>query len=190
MLCDICKKNEATIHIKEMHNNKWTSLNLCAECAKKNDLEATPDMAESDITKMLIGLGKALEEQGKSIKQNLKKEQKTAEQQLPDIPNCPICNWSVIDIKNNHGKFGCPTCYSHFRELTEQAFSKIQRAAVHTGKRPANAPNTALATYEYTLAAMEKAMAQYIADEDYESAAKLRDGIARMKQKYAETGSI
>lgn len=172
-----------------MHNNKWTSLNLCAECAKKNDLEAHAQMAEADITKMLIGLGKALEEQGKSIQHNSNKE-KQREQKLPDIANCPICDWSVADVRDNHGKFGCPACYNHFKDLTEQTFAKIQKGPVHTGKRPANSSDADTASYEYTLAVLEKAMAKYIAEEDYESAAKLRDGIARMKQKYAETGSI
>ena len=190
MLCDICKKNEATIHIKEMHNNKWTSLNLCAECAKKNDLEAHAGMAEADITKMLIGLGKALEEQGKSIQKKSHQDNQQREQNLPDIANCPICDWSVSDIRDNHGKFGCPVCYSHFKDLTDQTFAKIQKGPAHTGKRPANAPDTDAAAYEYTLAVLKKTMAKYIAEEDYESAAKLRDGIARMKQKYAETGSI
>ena len=188
MLCDICKKNEATIHIKEMHNNKWTSLNICAECAKKNDLEAHAGMEEADITKMLIGLGKAIEEQNKNSAQPEKSVEK--EPPLPEIADCPICGWSVKDIRKHHGKFGCPVCYTHFNVLSEQAFSKIQKGPAHTGKRPANAPDTDLAAYEYTLAVLEKAMAKYIADEDYESAAKLRDGIALMKQNFAETGSI
>ena len=53
MLCDICKKNEATIHIKEMHHGKWTSLNLCAECAKNNNLDTPPgDAPQLDIARL------------------------------------------------------------------------------------------------------------------------------------------
>ena len=36
MLCDKCKKNEATVHIKEFHNNKCTDLHLCQECASQH----------------------------------------------------------------------------------------------------------------------------------------------------------
>ncbi|MBO5899938.1 MAG: hypothetical protein J6Q80_04310, partial [Lentisphaeria bacterium] len=60
MLCDICKKNEATIHIKEMHNNKWTSINLCAECAKKSE-EVGSGPAGMDLAQMFLELGKAVQ---------------------------------------------------------------------------------------------------------------------------------
>ena len=35
MLCDNCKKNEATIHIKEVHDGKVVASNLCADCARE-----------------------------------------------------------------------------------------------------------------------------------------------------------
>ena len=37
MLCDNCKKNEATIHIKEVHDGKITTSNLCGDCAKAKE---------------------------------------------------------------------------------------------------------------------------------------------------------
>ena len=43
MLCDICKKNEATVHIKEFHNGQCETHHLCAECAgKKDDADELP----------------------------------------------------------------------------------------------------------------------------------------------------
>ena len=74
MLCDICKKNEATIHIKEMHNNEWTSINICAECAKKKDLEAHAGMDEEEITKMLMNLTTLLGGQAANQKKMLQKQ--------------------------------------------------------------------------------------------------------------------
>ena len=189
MLCDICKKNEATIHIKEMHNNKWTSLNLCAECAKKNNLDAAGDVPQIDIAKMLVGLGKALEEQTKN---NAAAKQNDAEKRipLPDIPNCPICNWGVEDIQKNPGKLGCPACYTAFNEMIERTFKNIQKGDCHIGKRPKNAPDTGYDSYKYTLAILQKLLAQHVADENYEEAAKLRDAIERMKTHFAETGAL
>ena len=37
MLCDNCKKNEATIHIKEVHDGKVVASNLCADCAREKE---------------------------------------------------------------------------------------------------------------------------------------------------------
>ena len=50
MLCQICHKNTATIHIKEFVNGQQKSLNICAECAAvnshDNDLFAGFNIAE------------------------------------------------------------------------------------------------------------------------------------------------
>ncbi len=183
MLCDICKKNEATIHIKEMHDNKWTSINLCAECAKKNNLDASPDTPGVDITQMLIGLGKALEAQGKK---NIPTHQHSAKpENLPVMSNCPICDWSVADINKNHGKLGCPACYCHFGELLENSIAKIQKGTSHVGKNPLNAPQNEYARFQYTLAILEQTLAKHVAGEQYTEAAKVRDAIAGLKESFA-----
>ena len=171
-----------------MHNNKWTSLNLCAECAKKNNLDAaSADAPQMDIAKMLVGLGKALEEQSKN---NSSAEENKKQQALPDIPNCPICNWGVKDIRDNPGKLGCPACYTAFNEMVERTFKTIQKGDCHIGKRPKNAPDTSRASHQYTLAILEKLLAQHIADENYEEAAKMRDAIAKMKESISRNGGI
>ena len=57
MLCQICHKNTATIHIKEFINGQQKSLNICAECAavnsQDNDLFSGFNIAElfMDISK-------------------------------------------------------------------------------------------------------------------------------------------
>ena len=35
MLCDVCKKQEAVVHITKIENGQRTDMHLCAECAKK-----------------------------------------------------------------------------------------------------------------------------------------------------------
>ena len=39
MVCDICKKNPATIHIQEIAGNEKKNLHLCQECAQKKAQE-------------------------------------------------------------------------------------------------------------------------------------------------------
>ena len=131
MLCDICKKNEATIHIKEMHNNKWTSINLCAECAKMNELKETGEIG-IDLAQMFLELGKAAKKQQENAEKNA-----PAEEQKDDMPPCPICSWTQSDIRKNNGKFGCPVCYTHYKEMAEQTFRSIQKGPAHIGKHAA-----------------------------------------------------
>ena len=45
MLCDDCKKNEASFHYKESINNVFNEIHLCHECAKKkNFYDPTQDL--------------------------------------------------------------------------------------------------------------------------------------------------
>ena len=39
MLCQICKANPATIHIQEIANGEATTLHICAECARKRNID-------------------------------------------------------------------------------------------------------------------------------------------------------
>ena len=52
MLCDNCKKNEATIHIKEVHDGKVVASNLCADCAreKEESIQDTEAVEEESLS--------------------------------------------------------------------------------------------------------------------------------------------
>ena len=50
MLCEICGKNEATIHIEEITDGKSKTLHLCGECMAKN-----PSLGGVDINAFNLG---------------------------------------------------------------------------------------------------------------------------------------
>ena len=58
MLCDNCKKNEATILIREIRNGKAVSLNLCAECARKKEEAGELNSLGFNLAEMLFDFGK------------------------------------------------------------------------------------------------------------------------------------
>lgn len=180
MLCDICKKNEATIHIKEMHNNQWKSINLCAECAKINESGMNPP--ELDITNMLLNITKAVNKKSSSPKTPAPPAPQNAEQ-MP-LVHCPVCNWSQEDIRKNNGKLGCPSCYKSFSSILNQVLSDIQKGTVHTGKQSSKATRSGRMTFNYKLSTLEKRLAGHIANEQYEDAAKVRDAIRDLKEQY------
>ena len=184
MLCDICKKNEATIHIKEMHNNQWKSINLCAECAKLNESAITPP--ELDITNMLLNITKAVKKKsGSPQKSAAATEQQSAKS--VQMMHCPVCNWSQEDIRKNNGKLGCPSCYKSFSTVLNQVLSDIQKGTVHIGKKAENAGKPDKMTYNYQLSTLEKRLASHIANEEYEDAAKVRDAIRDLKEQFRQT---
>lgn len=183
MLCDHCKKNEATIHIKEMHNNQWKSINLCAECAKI--FESNAGIPSLDITNMLLNITKAAKQ-----KTPAKKPQPPAapvQESKEQLFHCPVCNWSQEDIRKNNGKLGCPACYKTFSTILLQVLSDIQKGTVHTGKRLDNSEETDKTVYNYKLSTLEKLLAGHIANEEYEDAAKVRDAINDLKAKYRKS---
>ena len=183
MLCDICKKNEATIHIKEMHNNQWKSINLCAECAKLN--ESAIPTPELNITNMLLNITKAVNKKGgASPKPAPAPEQQSAKN--VQMMHCPVCNWSQEDIRKNNGKLGCPSCYKSFSTVLNQVLSDIQKGTVRIGKKADNAGKPDKMTYNYQLSTLEKRLASHIANEEYEDAAKVRDAIRDLKAQFRQ----
>ena len=61
MLCDNCKKNEATIHIKEVHDGKVVASNLCADCAREKEEKGELGSLGFNLAEVLFNLGKLTE---------------------------------------------------------------------------------------------------------------------------------
>ena len=109
MLCDICKKNEATIHIKEVHDGKISASNLCADCAAEKEKKGELGALGFNLAEVLFNLGKIAE---KSISSTTPP---TAEKG-PE-KTCPACGWTLEKLRHAGGRLGCPTCYQTFEPL-------------------------------------------------------------------------
>lgn len=171
MLCDKCHHNEATIHIREMRNNQWTTVNLCAECAGKLENEGALGQLGFNLAEMLLKLG-----------QNADKKPEESAPKPPDFPPCPNCRWTVAKINETGGKLGCPECYRHFMPLLEGVFSRVQRGAVHIGKRPDPAGPAGVKALQFELDKLNKELKTAILREEYERAATCRDRIKKLRQ--------
>ena len=90
-----------------MHNGKWTSINLCDDCAKKNAADI-PGIEISGIVSAVEKLQNAADLKSKKAAQPVPAD---------SMPPCPSCNWSETDIRKNNGKLGCPGCYMHFSPI-------------------------------------------------------------------------
>ena len=86
MICEICKKKEATVQYTEVVDNKIIKMNLCEECAKKKGVTIKAPFTISDLLAGLADLSLRAEEDVKST--------------------CPGCGLSYIDFRKT-GRLCC-----------------------------------------------------------------------------------
>ena len=172
MLCDNCKKNEATVHIKEFHNGKCESHHLCAECAGKKEQQGEFGTLGFKLSEILFNTAEAISKKSG--------EEKISEKE--DVTVCPVCQWDTGKIRESGGRIGCPECYKVFAPVLAEALTKIQRGTVHLGKHPAQKDGNDYGRLRQELIRLQTQLAELVAAEEYEKAAVCRDRIIAVKQ--------
>ena len=178
MLCDNCKKREATIHIKEVRNGKCISTNLCAECAKEKELAGGLGAFGFNLAEVIFNVGNANKE-GNS------------QSQIPDEETnnkivCQECGWSLEKMRRSGGKLGCQECYSVFGKWVKMAIDQVQRGEVHLGKRPGKRKRS-VSGIKLELDKLQLQLAKAVSAEEYEKAALFRDRINLLKKELGST---
>ncbi len=164
MLCDKCKKNEATTYYKSNINGQITEQHLCSECAKEAGITGGftwLDTGFPTFGSMLSGL---FGDPVKSI----------GEPASSDV--CPTCHTTMDEIART-GKVGCADCYGTFSGMLMPYIRRIHGNANHTGRTPSRvtvSPNKKIRQLEQELAAV-------IAAQKYERAAEIRDELKQLK---------
>ncbi len=175
MLCDRCKKNEATIHIETIHNGKRVKTNLCAECAKLEE-------AKGALAALGFNLAEVL------FQKMTNKSAAPAEVQKEDPASaviCPVCHWTLEKIKSHNGQLGCPNCYQAFAPMIEDVIGKVQKGSSHAGKRP-DVVRAGQGADQMELRKQKSLLADLLRREEYEDAARCRDEIRRLEKKLAK----
>ena len=172
MLCQHCKKHEATTHIKTMINGKYEEYRLCPECAH----ELGYDTMFSDFSTDFGGL--------------LSSFFSNALPAISGATHCKSCGSTLNDIKRT-GKVGCAECYDTFFSELLPTIRSIHGNTEHKGKQPgvieytvnedtkkADEPATPA---EDKIKSLRDELKQAIADENFERAAQLRDEIKELE---------
>lgn len=175
MLCDVCKKNEATIHIKEIHGGETHTSNLCAACASEKEKNGELCSLGFNLAEMLCNFGK--------IPFPAKLQQETPSE--PAVV-CQKCGWTVEKVRTFGGQLGCPHCYTVFAPMIAEAIKNLHRGPVHLGKRPQSVPQDSRAALEAELANRKRELDALIKREEYEEAAVCRDRIKQLKAQLEE----
>jgi len=172
MLCTICKKEKANIHIQEITDKGKISLHLCTNCAIAKGI-INHNNHEIDISNMIGELSTNLADQ---LKNNF--FHKTDQSNLPS--QCPACGMNAEKIKNE-GRLGCPQCYKTFEKFIIPIIKSMHHSLQHKGKIGTITDNTQILEQKQKQKSLEKLQLQLehaIKNEAYEKAAKIRDKIS------------
>ena len=120
MLCDVCGKNPATVHLTEIIDDQMNELHLCEECAREKSAAMEQQFGLSDL---LAGMAEVSKPSAKEL-------------ETPAV-KCPTCGLSYADFKKI-GRLGCGECYTVFRKYLAPLLKRIHGSTQHSGKSPLN----------------------------------------------------
>lgn len=191
MLCEQCKKREATVRYVEVVNGVKTEHNLCGHCAAQLDIGQFSAVFEGEMSlaKLLSGLLGIQDTENR-------------DKRLADVV-CPTCKTTYEEFVEG-SRFGCADCYSVFGPLLGENIRHLQGSEKHVGKRPGyimraeaarveaakaddnlsgegNGPVSSL-TNEERIRLLQARLKDALRREDYEDAAVLRDEIRKLKE--------
>lgn len=179
MICDVCKKKKATVHLTEIVDGKMAEMHICEDCAKERSVQMEQQFGLADLLAGLSDFGKQIKTEEKSKLQ------------------CPHCSLSYEDFRK-FGRLGCSECYNAFRAHLSSLLKKIHGSNQHLGKKPAGKPVVATvtsapkasvaktATKEDGLQELKTKLQQAVFSENFEQAAILRDKIRILEKKEKE----
>ncbi len=154
MTCDVCKQNQATVFLTQIVDGKMQKVNLCEACSKEKGVTDPTGFALADL---LLGLG-AAQEIDKS----------------GGVNKCPGCGFSQADFKKT-GRLGCAVCYDTFSEALDTLIKGMHKGTEHRGKVPSRLARSI--EREQQLKELQRELRKAVSDENYETAAQLRDQI-------------
>ncbi len=163
MKCDICHKNEATIHYTEIVHNQMIKMNICEGCAQEKGVGIPSPFSISDL---LSGLA----------------ELDTETASFAD-PVCPCCGLSLSSFRKC-GRLGCSECYETFKDSLMSLLQTIHKNTKHKGKRFRSVPRqgTKKVMPEDKIKQLKEALHKAVEKEEYEHAAELRDQIKELEK--------
>lgn len=204
MLCEHCRKREATVKYVEVVNGVRTEHNFCTQCAGHVDMGHYSALFEGEfpLGRLLSGLLGMQDQEPETGK-------------ISGVV-CPTCKTTYEEFVKD-SRFGCPDCYSVFDPLIGENIRRLQGSERHVGKRPkgyraaqetGNAvkkirpgvpsgtaasqagepdPEQNMRSAEETVRRLKSELRDAVRVEDYERAAGLRDEIRRLEEEQANT---
>ena len=160
MICDVCKTNESTVFLTQIVEGKMQKVNLCETCSKEKGV-ARPHGLCPGRSAARPGRGAGDRAAAGGVAQR-----------------CPACGFSQADFKKT-GRLGCAQCYETFGEGLDLAAEG--HAQGHRPRREVPARISRILEQENAMKTLQRDLQQAVANENYESAAQLRDQIRQLE---------
>ena len=138
-------------------------VNLCDGCSKEKGVQDPTGFALADL---LLGIGAAEEIEKGSPTQK-----------------CPVCGFTQADFKKT-GRLGCSACYQAFTEGLTTLLKAMHKGTEHVGKLPQRAHHQM--QMNDRMRALTADLQKAVAEENYETAASLRDQIKKLEHGIAD----
>ena len=128
MLCDNCKKNEATVHMTRVVNGKKSERHLCNACAKQQGedfggqgfMNFGPSLWDNDFFTNDFFTNSLYPDSLLNPRQETR---------------CSQCGMTFSDF-NQTGKFGCDHCYEAFEVQIAPLVRRLQGSLNYEGRVP------------------------------------------------------
>ncbi len=163
MLCDICKKTEATVHLTQIVEGKILKVDMCEGCSKAKGVQ---DSAAFSLAELLAGFAPAAQPE-------------EAQAEGPGV-QCPTCGMTQADFKKL-GRFGCADCWVAFEDGLGPLLKAMHKGDRHVGKVPGKAAHTLVINDR--IQELSEHLQKAIRGEQYEEAAGIRDEIRTLEAK-------
>ncbi|MDP3732820.1 MAG: UvrB/UvrC motif-containing protein [Candidatus Omnitrophota bacterium] len=171
MLCDVCGKNPATVHLTEIIDDSMNELHLCEQCAHQKSLQMEQHFGLSDL------LGGLAEFEKPATKE------KDAAVQI----KCANCGLTYADFKKI-GRLGCSECYDTFRKYLGPLLKKVHGSILHFGKFPFKVAK--VSDKRGDLQALRNQLQKVIESEAFEEAARIRDQIKELEKSKSQNKEL
>ncbi|HAE62769.1 MAG TPA: hypothetical protein DCG38_10655 [Eubacteriaceae bacterium] len=168
MLCDNCKKRQASIHITKIINGEKREVHLCEQCTSLEQIGDNVLNFKNFITNFT------------NLDDGLKKNYGQINE-----PACDHCGMTYEMFKK-YGKFGCEHCYDAFEPMISPMIKRMQGKDVHIGKIVNNGGEDIRKKRE--IEELNQKLRIAVEKEAYEQAAVYRDMIKELSKEIEKKG--
>ncbi len=163
MLCQICNKKNATVHLTEIINDQMTEIHLCEACAKQKGVAGMGQpFGLQDLLAGLVDFGTPVAPGAKKT----------------DV-KCPNCKMTYEDFRKL-GRLGCSVCYDTFKDTLDPLLKKVHGSVQHVGKAPVREGEKFQKKQERQ--DLQFRLQRAIQSEEFEEAARLRDKLRKLEK--------
>lgn len=161
MKCQICLKRQAVLHIQETVDGEKREIHICRKCADERKI--FPEIVAPNFSLDAITGEKE------------KKKEKPPLEKVSLL--CPECGFDFSQV-NSGAQMGCPKCYESFHEFLRPLLKSIHGETIHRGRRIGE--NRHEIRNRLRKETLSRKLERVLRDEDYETAAKIRDQILKI----------